>query len=264
MVFKKRLFLFAVFLLLVFLLLTYQGMKGKKYLPDVPSYPLRLISYAGSFVINRVTDFFHTYILVVGKEEENKRLRERIRMYERAENTYLESERERERLRSLLELKSSVTGRAVVAEVFARDPTNWFQVLWINKGARDGIDRKMIALSSVGPIGRIHTVYDTKASILLLTDVNSSVSVRMQDSRVEGILEGRGGRSCFVKYVQRDVDVKVGERVITSGLDGLYPRGLLAGFVTNVRKEGDELFQEIEVKPAQNLSQIEEVMILGR
>jgi rod shape-determining protein MreC len=264
MVFKKRLFLFTVFILIVFLLLTYQSIKGKKYLSGIPSYPLRLVSRVSSAVMNNVTDFFHAYILVVGKEEENRKLRERIMMYEQAENRYIESERERKRLRKLLELKSSMTQSVVVAEVYARDPTSWFQILWINKGSHDGIDRSMIAVTPAGPVGRIHAVYDRMASILLVTDINSSVAVRMQGSGVDGILVGRGGRRCFVKYVQRDVDVGVGERVITSGLDGLYPKGLFIGSVTKVRKDGDELFQEIEVEPAQNLSQIEEVIILRR
>jgi rod shape-determining protein MreC len=264
MVFKKRLFLFTVFLLILFLLLTYQSIKGKNYLSGIPSYPLRLISRASSAVINNVADLFHSYIIVVGKEEENRRLRERLIMYEQAESRYIESERERKRLRKLLELKSSVTESVAVAEVYARDPTNWFQILWINKGSHDGIDRTMTAVTPAGPVGRIHAVYERTASILLITDINSSVAVRMQNSGVDGILEGRGGRRCYVKYVQRDVDVAVGERVITSGLDGLYPKGLFIGYVTNVRKDGDELFQEIEVDPAQNLSRIEEVVILRR
>lgn len=264
MFFKKRLFLLTVFILLVFLLLTYQSNTGRDILSDVPSYPLRFISHGGSLVINSVSDFIHTYLLIIGKEEENQSLREKIVQYDQEKNRFIETQQENERLRRLLDLKVAPAERFIVSEVIARDPTNWFQIFLINKGSRDGITKDMVAVTPIGPIGKIHTVYETRSSILLITDVNSSVAVRLQNSRADGILEGLGSKRCFLKYVQQDIDVKAGERVITSGLDDLYPDGLLIGYVTSVRKEGTDLFQEIEVAPAQNLSTVEEVAILSR
>ncbi len=264
MFFKKRFFIYAVLILLVFFLLTYQSIKGKGHLSGIPSYPLRLITQGSSAVINKVMDVFYAYILIIGKDEENRRLRKRIEIYDRVKNRYIEAEYENDRLRRLLDLKSASAGRVVAAEVFARDPTNWFEVLWINKGSNDGIERDMIAVTPAGPVGRIYSVYGSRSGILLITDVNSSVAVRIQTSRIEGILEGRGGRRCFLKYVQQDADVRAGERIITSGLDGIYPEGLLVGYVASVRSRGEDLFQEIEVEPAQNLSTVEEVVVLKR
>lgn len=122
----------------------------------------------------------------------------------------------------------------------------------------------MVAVTPLGPVGKVNRVFDTDASIVLLTDVNSSVAVRLQSSRVGAILEGTGDGTCSLKYVYKSAEVKTGERVVTSGLDGIFPEGLLVGYVSEVRKEDGEMFQLIRVLPAQDLNAIEEVVILKR
>ena len=149
-------------------------------------------------------------------------------------------------------------------EVFARDPANWFYILWINKGTDDGIAKDMVAVTPIGPVGKVHRVFNTAASIILLTDVNSSIAVRLQSTRVGGILEGKGDGTCSLKYVSKRVEVKTGEKVVTSGLDGIFPEGLLVGYVSEVRKVGGEMFQLIRVLPIQDLNTIEEVVILKK
>jgi len=99
---------------------------------------------------------------------------------------------------------------------------------------------------------------------MLITDANSSVSVRLQSSRVEGILEGKGNNRCYLKYVSKEVNVETGERIITSGLDGIYPKGLLIAYVSDVEKEGSDIFQQIEAVPVQDLNMVEEVAILKK
>ncbi len=261
---KKKLFLFVVFVLLIFILLTYQSIKGKSHFLDFPLYPLKILEKGSSAFVKYIKNIFKTYILIVGKEGENKRLLERINKFEKEKNRYIEIKLENARLRKIMQLTSERPDYITTAEVFARDPTNWFQMLWINKGTNDGIAKDMVVVTPVGPVGRVFRVFSDEANIILITDVNSSVAVRLQSSRVEGILEGRGVNSCYMKYVSKEIDVKVGERVITSGLEGIYPGGLLIGYVTNVKKEGEEVFQLIEVTPAQDLNTVEEVAILKR
>lgn len=122
----------------------------------------------------------------------------------------------------------------------------------------------MVAVTPLGPVGKIHRTLDDGASIILLTDVNSSVAVRLQSTRVGGILEGRGDGTCALKYVSKRAEVKAGELIVTSGLDGIFPEGLLVGYVSEVMKEEGEMFQLIQVIPAQDLNAIEEVVILKR
>lgn len=261
---KKSRFILTGLILLVLILLTYQSIKGKWHFSYLPSYPIRIVSHGVYKVINHAEEIFHTYILVIGKEEENRRLRKRIQFYEEKMNQYIETELENIRLRGLLELDDREAVRVTAAEVLARDPSNWFQILWINKGLREGIEKDMIAVTPSGIVGRVHNVYAHRSSILLITDVNSAVAVRIQKSRVNGILMGRAGGSCILKYIQKESPISVGDRIVTSGLDGLFPEGLLVGSVKSVLRSDSDLFQEIEIIPSQDIGTVEEVAILKR
>lgn len=261
---KKKFSLFAFFVLLVFALLTYQSVRSEGRFLDLPMYPLKMLERGSTTIINSVRNLIYTYIMVVGKEAENKKLIDRLNKAKHEKNMYAEIGLENQRLRKILKLKSERPDYVTSAEVFARDPTNWFQILWINKGIDDGIAKDMVAVTSLGPVGKIHKVFKEGANIILITDINSSVAVRLQSSRIEGILEGRGDNMCTLKYVSRESDVKVGERVVTSGLEGIYPAGLSIGYITDVKKEEEEMFQLIEVAPSQDLNTVEEVAILKR
>lgn len=265
MVVKKKYFVFIVFILFIFALLTYQGVKRENNLvPRVPLYPLLVLEQGISFIIKRVENIFYTYIFIVGKEEENRMLSEQIKKFKQERNQYIEAKFENKRLRKMLELRSRRSDYVTSAEIFARDPTNWFQSLWISKGENEGISKDMIAISPLGVVGKVQRVMKSKSNIVLITNINSIVSVRLQSLRVEGILEGKGDDTCSLKYVPQDVPVAEGERVITSGLDGVYPEGLQVGYVKNVRKESGEIFSVIEVAMMQNLNAIEEVVILKK
>ena len=261
---KKKIIIFAVFILLVFGLLSYQSIKGGTHFLDSPLYPLKIIEKSVSAVVGSIKNIFNTYILLTGKEEENRQLLQKISELEQESNRCTEAFLENERLKKILQLHSERPDYITAAKVFARDPSNWFQTLWINKGTDDGVLKDMVAVASMGPVGRIHRVFDSGANIILITDVNSSVAVRLQSSRIEGILEGRGGNTCFLKYVSKEANVNVGDKLITSGLDGIYPEGLLIGHVSDVKKEGEEMFQEIEAVPLQDLNTVEEVAILRK
>lgn len=262
---RNKFLIFILVIILIFALLTYQGINREdRTSSGLLTYPLYLLSEGHSIVIEKVSDFFEKYIFIIGKVDENKRLLERIRRLEYERNRYIEVENENKRLRRLLELKSQRPDFITAAEVFARDPSNWFHLVWINKGSKQGISKGMVAVAPEGLVGVVHEVFDNKASIMLITDVNAAVAVRIQPLRVDGILEGRGDTMTFLKYVSRNADVRQGQRVITSGLDGIYPEGLLVGYIERVRKMGDEFFQDIIVKPAQDLNKVEEVAILRR
>jgi len=259
MYFKKRPFIIAVCILLFFALLTYQSLKGESLFSNLAVYPLSLIMQADSAAFKGVKN-----ILGIGQGGEERRLLDKARRLASEASRYAAIESENSRLRALLGLKSQRTDTITAAEVFARDPTNWFQILWINKGLSDGISKDMAAVTDAGVVGRVHRVLGGKASIILLTDVNSAASVRIQPFGIDGILEGRGSRNCFLKYIPQDVEIEIGLPVLTSGLDEIYPEGLLVGYITNITKKSGEFFWDVEVKPAQDLNAVEEVVILRR
>jgi rod shape-determining protein MreC len=256
---KKNIILFALSILLIFALLTYQSVKGERLLPYFTLYPLKLLEQGGSSLLS-----LFDHIPFIGKSAEERSLLDRLNRCEEERTKYKEAAYENERLRGLLDLKSQRPDYVAAAEVFAREPTNWFQILWINKGTVNRVAKDMVAVTPLGLVGRIHRVFNERANVILVTDVNSSVAVRLESSRVEGILEGNGEDRCYLKYVSKEVEVEADENVITSGLDGIFPEGLLVGFVSSVDREGGDLFQRIEVTPSQNLNKIEEVVILKK
>lgn len=240
-------------------MLTYQSIQGERRILDFTLYPLKILEQSGSALLN-----IFNHIPFFGKSYEERNLAVRLSKCEEERLKYKEAALENERLRSILQLKSERVDYIVAAEVFARDPTNWFQILWINKGITSGIAKDMVAVTPLGLVGRINRVFNERANIILITDINSSVAVRLGESRIEGIIEGSGDNKCYLKYIAKDFDVAAGEIVITSGLDGIYPEGLLIGYVSSVDREGGDVFQQIEVTPVQSLNTVEEVTILKR
>ncbi|MEW6599556.1 MAG: rod shape-determining protein MreC [Nitrospirota bacterium] len=255
---KKKIIFFAVLVIIVFGLLTYQSTRGERGTPTFLVYPLKVLEQRVSSAVEYI--WSHVRFWGSGGREALQRLAE----CEGEKNRYREAAFENERLRSLLQIKSERADYIAAARVFARDPTNWFQIMWINKGLDQKIAKNMVAVTPLGPVGKVQRVLKERASIIQITDINSSVAVRLQTSRLEGILEGRGDDRCYLKYIAKDVEVAVGEDVIASGLDGIYPEGLLIGRVSDVDKEGGELFQLIVVEPSQNLNMVEDVVILGK
>ena len=144
----------------------------------------------------------------------------------------------------------------------AFDPSGWFQTILIDKGRNDGVVLDMAVVSAEGLVGRVIGVGKHHAKVLLILDGNSAVDAYIQSSRARGVLVGLGRELCLLKYVQRNEDVQVGDKVISSGMGGVFPKGLLVGTVQGVVRGSSGLFQRVEVEPAVNFSRLEEVMVV--
>lgn len=250
--------------MVIFLWLTYQSLKGESQFLNILVYPLKIFQTSSTNLMKVVESFFDDYIFLLGKIEENKELKSKVAEYMMRENEFRETLAENRRLRSILELKREKSNYVNTAEVYAKSPTNWFHTIKIDKGKSDGIQENMIALAPTGLIGRVHRSMRNSSDIILITDPNFAVSVRLQTSRIEGILAGKGKEKCFIKYVSNDEEVEIGEKVITSGLDGLFPKGLLIGTVSKVKKRRYSFFQKIEITPSAKLNALEEIIILKK
>ncbi|MBI4825352.1 MAG: rod shape-determining protein MreC [Nitrospirae bacterium] len=261
--FKKRYVVLTVFAVLIAAILVFQSRIGKGRITDTPVYPIKTIEKVLSAATKGTGDFFRTYILP-REGLEKRELNARLSKLQEESSKYIEAELENQRLRDLLGLKSQRPEFVTSAEVFARDPSNWHQVIWVNKGSDDGVEKEMIAVTPAGVVGRVHRIFNDSASVILLTDANSALAVRMQSTRAEGILEGRGGNICFLKYVPSEAEVEIGDAVISSGLDKIFPEGLVVGYVTELIKDEGGIFQAIKVAPSQDLNALEEVAILKR
>ncbi|PIX26576.1 MAG: rod shape-determining protein MreC, partial [Deltaproteobacteria bacterium CG_4_8_14_3_um_filter_43_13] len=166
------------------------------------------------------------------------------------------------RLRKLLLFKEEFRGSMVSAEVISEDPSSWFKTVILDKGSKDGIEKKMAVVTSEGMIGRVIEVSRSVSKVLLSTDHRSAIDVMVQRTRAKGILEGRVNQTCQLKYVSRADDVRMGDDIISSGLGGMFPKGLLLGRVSKIKREGSGLFQYVEVTPSVDFAKLEEVFIV--
>ncbi len=190
----------------------------------------------------------------------------------RAENARLREEtarlrpagQENARLRALLGFKEQQPYRTVAARVVGRDPSHWFSTILVDRGAADGVSRNDPVVTSDGLVGHVIETAGPWARVLLLLDPRSAAGVIVERSREAGVAEGQDQAMLRVTYLSRDADVRLGDRVITSGLGQIYPRGLPVGTVVGVSRSPGKLFQDVTVRPAADLDHLEDVLIVLR
>jgi rod shape-determining protein MreC len=203
------------------------------------------------------------YVYLVGLKEENEELKEDIRILVEENNRLKEDVQLNIRLKELVAFKESAPFSTVAAEILGFNRGGgWTRTVSLNKGAVDGIERDMTLLSPDGVVGRIVDVSRSVSTALLVTDPRSNIDVILQRTRVKGVVEGYGSEGLLLKYVRQLDDVQVGDRVVTAGHSGIFPKGLLVGEVRAAEKGEDNFFKHIEVQPAANLKKLEEVLIV--
>ncbi|WP_456431627.1 rod shape-determining protein MreC [Thermosulfuriphilus sp.] len=215
--------------------------------------------------ISGAKELLEGYVLLVHTKQENEALKKEVAKLRARLVEYREALIANARLKKLLELKQSLPYASLSAQVVGRDPSMWFRSLIIDLGGDEGLEEGMAVITVGGVVGQILGVTPNYAKVMLITDPNSAVDVVVQRSRARGILRGQGSETCNLEYVSMEADVREGDLLITSGLDGIFPKGLLVGIVKRVlpdRQEG--LFQRVEVRPAINLEDIEEVLVILR
>lgn len=214
------------------------------------------------FIQRGIAAFGHDYIYLVGVQKENRLLRKEIERLRSKNNEYREAIIANIRFKKLLNFKETVPLPLLSAEVVGYDPTVWFKTMIISRGSDDGLQRGMAVISADGVVGQIISVSLHYAKVLLITDRNSAVDVIVQRSRVRGVLKGESGGVCSLDYVGIRDDVKPGDIVICSGVGGIFPKGLPVGRVIKAKSSRPGLFQDIEVVPCVNISDIEEALVV--
>jgi rod shape-determining protein MreC len=165
-------------------------------------------------------------------------------------------------LNKLLSFKSNLTFSTKAAQVIGRDSSNWLSTLIIDKGEKAGINIGMPVISDTGLVGKIVEVSKSTSRVLLINDPNLKVAALVQDSRDEGMVSGSLGGTCRMYFLSLDSEVKINDVVVTSGLGGVFPKGLLIGRVVDVDLDSTGLMKNCSIKPATNLSRIEEVLVI--
>jgi rod shape-determining protein MreC len=208
-----------------------------------------------------VSGFWNSYVALVGVEAERADLLERVRTLEAENSRLVEVQGENERLRRLLGIAELAQLEGVAARVVGRDATNWVKTVTIDRGRSSGLAPGMAVVSGDGVVGQVVSASPSTALVLLITDHSSGIDAIVQGNRARGIVEGTGESACRWRFVRGDAEVAIGDRLITSGLDGIFPKGLLLGVVTDLG-DVEGLFRSIVVTPAARLSAIEDVFVV--
>ena len=252
-------------LLLSFYILTAaaRGQLTNEPLGALLMWVMRPLQIAAQGSANWITSLQDNYDTLAGFRSENERLRKRIQSLEVERQKLLEAQATNLRLKQLLDFRAHLDGKAVTASIIANSASSWFQSCLLDKGSADGVRKGMAAVTPMGVVGQVVSVTSHTAKVLLLTDANSGIDVIVQRTRARGIVSGSLDNGTILKYVKRSEDIQAGDRLITSGTDGVFPKGLMVGTVIKVNKQHLGLFQFIEVLPAVQFSRTEEVLVVA-
>ena len=252
----------AVVLLLGFLLLPSQLQNLFQQIGSPIGWVLSLPLRAAASVHDGTAELWAGFVALRGVEEENKELRRELEHLKGQNSQLREAAAASERLAALLEFKKQAALSMVAAQVIGRDTGNWYRTIILNKGESDGLQRDMGVITPVGVVGRIVKTTAVTSVVLLVTDPNNAIAGLVQRTRDEGIVEGTTQGLARLKYIPLLSNARPGDRVVTSGLVGGFPRGLSVGTITKIDKDELALFQSAELTPDVDVGRVEEVLVI--
>ncbi len=182
-----------------------------------------------------------------------------------AENARLEEYRlQNERLRHLLDFQQTSSYITVAGEIIARDPSNWLGTMTIDKGTARGVKKDVAVITSEGLVGKVLAATARTATVLPIIDPRSAVGGMIQRTRALVLVEGAPGvpGMCLVKPLTPESDIREGDRVLSSGLGGVYPKGLLIGEVSKVFEGKYGVGKAAYLRPVVDFSRLEEVLVI--
>jgi rod shape-determining protein MreC len=216
---------------------------------------------AGAHGISSIRDTWNHYFALQNTSRENEELK-RENGALKLQITQLQSKAsEADRLAAMLKFRqTNLDVPMVSARVIGGSADSASQTIYLDRGERDGIRRNMGVITPDGVVGKVIESYKDTAQVLLLTDKDSGVGAMLADSRIQKPVGGTGEPFLIMKYISNDDDVNSGERVVTSGMDRIFPRDLPVGTIADVK--AGLPFKQIHVRPAANLERLEEVFVL--
>jgi rod shape-determining protein MreC len=217
----------------------------------------------GSWMINGVAHGWGGYVGLRSAQKENDGMRAELGRL-RIRNAELESRAlEADRLSALLNFRTAHSDTPMLAaHVIGASPDSGSLMVNIDRGSRDGIRRDMGVITPDGVVGKIYAVYPDISQVLLMGDKESGVGALLTDTRTQGPVKGTGEPLLSLDYISNDEKVTVGEAVLTSGQDRIFPKDLPVGTVVDFVSDPKSPFMRIRVKPAAHLDRLEEVLIL--
>jgi rod shape-determining protein MreC len=210
---------------------------------------------------NSSTNLWHNYFFLRGVRAENRQLKQQIEQMRLEQVRLSEDADQAHRLQQLLGFREQFVAKTVTAQVIGSGGSDLSRIVYIDKGGNDGIKRDFAVITANGIVGKVLEVFPGVSQVLLINDQTSGVGAMLEKSRLQGVLKGTPDGEVVLQRVMSDEKVAPGDVVLSSGGDRIFPKGLPVGTVSKV-SPGHEMFLNIQVKPAADLSRLEEVLVV--
>ena len=251
----------ATFIVLFFLMYqTYneQGTSRFQMAVQTITYPVQTSVQA---VVSTIKNTWNSYINLIEVNEENKLLKQQLLNMEEKLNQHIENSVQFFRLRSQLLFAQKKAHKEIFSEIIGESADNTHQIRLINRGSNQLLQRNYIVIRKEGLVGRIQSVSPYQSSVQLIIDHRSRVPALIQRNRVRGLIYGTHD-GMEMRQINQHAKIKIGDRVISSGLGNLYPKGILIGWVSGIHHQSHELFKTARLDSAVDFNQIEEVFAI--
>ena len=220
------------------------------------------IQTAISWSLDQIASGFQNYIFLWNTRQDNLALIEENRKLLNAIANLRETQQENVRLRKLLQFQEKFELQNVVARVIAKDVSTEFRAIRINRGESSGIYKDMAVVTNEGVVGRVLRVSKNTADVVTILDLLSAIDAVVERSRARGIVAGMTDEVCQLRFALRTDDIEPGDVLISSGLGGIFPKGVPVGTVSKVNRKPFGISQEVEVRPSVDFSKLEEVLVI--
>jgi rod shape-determining protein MreC len=223
------------------------------------TFPVQL---AISWSLEHLSSTFQNYVYLLSTRKDNLTLLDENRKLLNEIASLRETQQENIRLRKLLQFEEKLDFKSVVARVIAKDVSSEFRAIRINRGEKSGVKKDMAVVANEGVVGRVLRTTPTTADVVTLLDSNSAVDGINERSRARGVVEGLTDDLCQLRYTLRTDDIQPGDVIISSGLGGIFPKGIPLGIVSKVNRKAFGITQDIEVRPSVDFTRLEEIMVI--
>ena len=203
---------------------------------------------------------WHNYLYLRGVRQENRVLQEQIQKLQLKQVRLEQDAEQARRLQALLGFKEQFIAQTTAAQVIGTGGSGQSHIVYIDKGETQGIKPDMAVISSDGVVGKVIFVTGDTSQVLLINDQSSGVGAILEQSRLQGVLKGKASGELVLDKIMSDEEVKPGEKVLTSGGDQIFPKGLPLGSVARVSTGGQ--FLQVTLQPAASLNHLEEVLVI--
>lgn len=256
----------AYFILLAVLSLTLLTWKVKNRVPVIMFENAvlsitRPLQQAATWTTQSLRGVWDNYVYLVNVQRDNQRLREETKWLRQENHRYLEAYLQYQRLQRLLNFREQTPRDVMAAAVVGRNANSWTEIIYINRGTRDKVAKGFAVVTHDGLVGQVIHAAPALSQVMLLTDFRSGVDALVQRTRASGVVAGRGRHLAELKFLPVGADLQPGDRLISSGMGGVFPKGLIIGEVKDIHRNGGQT-QQVEIQPSVDFSHLEEVLVL--